>query len=247
MVFSLSSCGDKNTDSKIESKDTSSNNISTEGMMDKNVSEDKKEDTLSNQTDKNVTAPSAKSENSFASVTTSTTTKTKNEPVSQKSDSVKQKIYDAYAQKIKELCKDGYYLYDMDADGVPEIFIDKHRIFDIYTYKNGIVKLGEVVSYGSILYLTENGKGLTLNRSLRETVTLSHLTIENGTIKEEEFLFGKTNPEDADEETMRKVTEYCGESLRNGYNVDEKELTMLKEVVLNGNTRINTEWLYLRN
>lgn len=154
----------------------------------------------------------------------------------------KQKIYDTYADKIKETGENGYYLYDMDGNGVPELFVDEGRIFSVYSYRSSLQKIGEVESYRSVLYVSESGNGLTLNRSKEDSTNLYHLTLNKGQIKQEIFLDASSSEGTMDEDKEQKIKDNCKLPLRNGSSSAsgaDSDLTMLKEVVMNSSKTAN--------
>lgn len=235
MIVSLTACGNK--DSKTEEEETT-----VAAVVDNGENDEQNLDAYEDSSDETTTAASIDSDNDNKTTNKAVIEKT---TLSNASDTKieKQKIYDAYAEQLKKTCKDGYYLYDMDGNGIPELFVgEEGRMFSVYSYKNGLQKIDDITSYGSTLYINENGEGLIFNRSLRETTTLSYLTIKRGQLKQEEFLFAKAEDGSFDEKDEQIINDSCKRALCNGSenaNGADTDLSMLKEVVMNGSKTAN--------
>ena len=196
LIFSLSSCGNKNAET--ESNDTSSGSISaeaTENVTDKTVTENEKDDT-SDPTEKEVTSSSAKSETGSVSTTVKATKAAESKNIRIKNLYIEALNNNKY--EISELnpsqTHPTYSLFDFDKDGIPELLIWEVRLgsfmnrnISVYKYNSQYDKVDYMGEMTVLSGHSEFGKaldksGIVIATRDSGTDTITEYSIKNGKI-----------------------------------------------------------------
>ena len=107
----------------------------------------------------------------------------------------------------------GYYVYDIDKDGIPELILDfgeieasKHGIILKYdTDKNAVIKVGEVATGDSCFYTYPNGNGILWEVAGMGEQTVYRLSLQNNTIKKEQIYYNYDESPDSEYTDIGKI------------------------------------------
>ena len=121
----------------------------------------------------------------------------------------------AYKQFLKELCRQeaeqrdpdrpdydpneyltqsqGYFLYDMNSDGVPELFLEMNMgLTEVYTFRDGeTVQWGEIDTWHSSLYSDPEEKGVICMWGHSGGQSIQRITFDKDGTMQEESLYEK--------------------------------------------------------
>lgn len=144
--------------------------------------------------------PQGSTENTTKSTTEKSTEKTTKKTTTSTTSNSKQEMINAYLEEMRDEAEDAMedhddneemptcYIYDIDANGVPELIIrtgstDRDFEFEYYTYDNKIVEIGETEG-GYITLAAKDGK-LYACSTHDQLSYVEEISIQNGKIKTE--------------------------------------------------------------
>lgn len=88
----------------------------------------------------------------------------------------------------------GYFLYDMNSDGVPELFLEFTARTEVYTFRNGeTARWGELNTWHSSLYTDPEGNGVISEWGFSGGQSIERVSLEEDGTVQTQSLYEKTD------------------------------------------------------